>query len=1690
MESLNAYIPRDRRQALLRGENLPDRAVGAVLFVDISGFTPLTEALVQQFGPRRGADELIRQLNLVYDLMIAEVHRWGGSVVSFSGDAITCWFDRDEGLNALASARAIRQAIDQAMQAEGPLARLSTAFAVKSAVTTGPVRRFLVGDPDIRCLEVLAGATVERIAEAESLAHQKEIVIDAETAAHLGDQVTIAEWRENSTPGRRYAVVEQLPAKDTPAPANLPLITQPPEDAPAGRLTDEQVRPWLLRPVYERLKAGRERFIAELRVAVALFLRFRGLDYDRDDTAGAKLDAYIRWVQHVLAGYEGYLIELSIGDKGSYLYAAFAAPLAHGYDAARAVTAALDLQTPPPELDFITDVQIGLSQGRMRAGPYGGSTRRTYGVQGSEVNVAARLMQHARPGQPLISKHVSEAASRNYTFKYLGAVNIKGRQDPIPVFGALNKRVLTPPRLISTVRREEALPQFEQILETVVAGQGQILRLEQVDKFGPSHLSADFIERALARGFQVTVGSCQPSRHSPVYAPWRQIFRAWFDLMPNPIAGQDKTVWTTQQTARLQTAIKEMNADWLPLLPLFGSLLDLSIPDNETTAGFDPFLRQGVLIALVIELVQTWTHDQPSLLLIEDAHWLDEPSQELILALARAMTRTPLALILVHGPIHSEDRPLLPELDHLAHYNQISLFGRSEPAARALQPPDMSEAASPPAPAAHPAGRLNGNTALGRATGYPRSRSNIIGRIAERRLLADRLQALRQDQTGGIVVIEGEAGIGKSRLVSDLLEQAQGLAIGGLIGAGDAIEKSTPYHVWRSVFSQLFNLETRPGADVMAQRMHVLSLLPTKPELLQLVPLLNVVLPLRLQENKVTRSMTGQVRADNTHKLLTHLLQTAVAQTPFILILEDAHWLDSASWTLARLVSQQVDPILLIIVTRPLVEPSQPEYRQLTQGPGVDRLQLEALPPDEAIRVACQRLGVSSLPTPIAMLIRQKAEGHPFFSEELAYALRDAGIIQVVNGECHIASNVENLSSINLPDTIEDVITIRVDRLTAAQQLTLKVASVVGHLFLFNLLRDIYPIENDKPHLTAYLNSLEGLNITLMESPEPELAYIFKHTLIRDVVYNLLLFTQRWELHQAVAEWIEATYTNDLSPFYPLLAYHWSQVVQSQQAEPGLVAKALDYLERAGKKALRDHANQEAVQFFNDALTLAKKIPKPPPITQFSLVEASPTTRTLSPLRLARWERQLGQAHLGLGNLAQGRKHLSQALGFLELPVPGQTLSFAVHLIRQALRQVWHRLRPPRTDRQSSEEKERLLEGARATERLGEINYWSNETTSAIYAVLRTLNLAERAGPSPELARAYANMCLVAGFISWHSLAQAYARRAQEVAQSVEHRAALAWVLEIIAIYSIGVGNWPYAIELLVEGARLSDQLKDQRRWAECLRTRGDTLNFQGKFTESAELWPAIYTSAHRRGDAQAQSWGLAGRLRTLLPQGQHNTETAIAAVSRLEMLLSENIGPTDEANSYGILALVYLRRGQLHLAHQAGDAAARLITQSSPTGFGTIHGYVSVPEVYLTLWEMQVNPAFDAPPNSFQPNIPVQILKHKALQACQALHKYARTFPIGRPRAWLWQGLHDWLAGRPNKAHAAWHKSLDTARQLGMLYEQGLAHYQIGRHLPLDDPHGQQHLTQAAQIFTQIKATYDLARTERVLAVSGPVGQ
>lgn len=662
----NAFIPEDRRRALAAHQMLPAHAYGSALFADISGFTPLTEALARQLGQRRGAEVLTQQLNQVYSALISAVEAANGSVIGFSGDAITCWFDDSMAARAaVACAFAMQKAMARFAEVALP-GGIRARLGLKTAIVTGAASRLLVGEPGIQLIDVLAGSALDALADAEHSARQGDVVVDALTLAALDNGTQVQEWR-TSAAGKMLAVLAQ------PAAAHTGLYRLA---AQAHPLLDDNIsRQWVLAPVYERLRSEGGRFLAELRPASALFLQFGGLDFDTDAQAGTVLDSFVRWVQGVVAAHAGAVIQLTTGDKGSYLYAAFGAPITHDDDMQRAVAAALSLRNPPPRLAAIRDIRIGISQGLMRVGTYGSDTRLTYGVLGDATNMAARLMTQAEPQQICVSAHVAAQVAAGFDVADLGWHSFKGKSEPQQVFAVLGAR--TQPLAFSTspstplLGRDNEIGQLLRLAGAVAGGSGIMVRLEGEAGAGKSHLAGHFVREAAKRGLHVVSAACQSTAQNIAYFAAQQLLRSLLDLQP--ALDGDSVETRRTQVRQVEQALQARDPKWLLRLPLLGDLLSLPIEDNPTTAAFDARMRQEALAALVIDIVRRAAQERPLLLVIEDSHWLDEASRSLILAVARVVASAPLLLLLVQRPLGPEQESLAADLAEIPNQQRIWL---------------------------------------------------------------------------------------------------------------------------------------------------------------------------------------------------------------------------------------------------------------------------------------------------------------------------------------------------------------------------------------------------------------------------------------------------------------------------------------------------------------------------------------------------------------------------------------------------------------------------------------------------------------------------------------------------------------------------------------------------------------------------------------------------------------------------------------------------------------------------------------------------------------------------------------------------------------------------------------------------------------------------------------------------------
>ena len=526
-----------------------------------------------------------------------------------------------------------------------------------------------------------------------------------------------------------------------------------------------------------------------------------------------------------------------------------------------------------------------------------------------------------------------------------------------------------------------------------------------------------------------------------------------------------------------------------------------------------------------------------------------------------------------------------------------------------------------------------------------------------------------------MVRIEGEAGIGKSRLVAAFADRVKTDGFTIAAGAGSNVERNSAYLAARQMARWLLGLgpmEQAPPADQIA---HVRTLLESmNPEWLLLLPLLGDLLDLPIADNETTAAFEPQLRRAALITLTIECIQAAARFTSLVLLVEDAQWLDEASLDILTALARVIDrtPILLLVVHRPGEPETAATVETLATLPNTAPLPVEGLD-----RAGTQALIESRLlgdVSPLALdLIDRQAQGNPFFCEELVDALRAAGDLQEVSGRDGkrwelAASVVESLQQARalvqvddqwriaeetalagvapgLPDSIHGAVLARYDRLDEGEKLTLKVASVIGRTAPTSLIESAFPTEISPPEIEQLLDRLARQNFLRQANRSTPETFEFAHNITQEIVYRLLLEEQRQDLHLRVGQALEQSTPNASD----MLAHHF---YNASLDDPEVRRRALEHLDKAAQRARRDYANEAALLHLGRALameprwqrwaeqvevlhTLGRRQEERAALEQLTAApEAEPFRRALA------W----ADLHESTSNYAEATRHLKTAL--------------------------------------------------------------------------------------------------------------------------------------------------------------------------------------------------------------------------------------------------------------------------------------------------------------------------------------------------------------------------------------------------------------------------------------------------------------
>jgi tetratricopeptide (TPR) repeat protein len=465
-----------------------------------------------------------------------------------------------------------------------------------------------------------------------------------------------------------------------------------------------------------------------------------------------------------------------------------------------------------------------------------------------------------------------------------------------------------------------------------------------------------------------------------------------------------------------------------------------------------------------------------------------------------------------------------------------------------------------------------------------------------------------------------------------------------------------------------------------------------------------------------------------------------------------------------------------------------------------------------------------------------------------------------------------------------------------------------------------------------------------------------------------------------------------------------------------------------------------------------------------------------SRFRRARWEGQMSEAHGRLGDHAQGLKHSAEALRHLGLPMPEGTVPGAAAVLAEVARVALRSAFPRPAPAISSDTRALFAEAARVHTRITETCYYTEDALHLFWSGLRTINLGELAGPSPELSRGYAGMGILAGILRLHKLAEAWLRRALELAESLEKPYDLAWVLARDAVYRITVCDWDRAESEIERALSIARRAGDQRQWEEGMSALLFAVAAQGRFGEVIPRGAEVHASASRRGDAQILFW--AGQVQAWARVRTGQPAEAVALLEASLAWIDSAATPFDVISAYGFLALAHAHQGDLRRARERADKALGMIARKTPLAYYTQSPIAAVAEVYLMLYQQ-------TPASQIAARKELAGLVEKSVKSVRA---FGEIFPLGRPSSLLWQGNLREIHGDLRGARAAWERASAEALRLRRPYEEAQAELALGRSTPAAEAQRRAHLLRALTLFQRMEASVELRLTQAELdRPSGP---
>jgi class 3 adenylate cyclase/tetratricopeptide (TPR) repeat protein len=442
-------------------------------------------------------------------------------------------------------------------------------------------------------------------------------------------------------------------------------------------------------------------------------------------------------------------------------------------------------------------------------------------------------------------------------------------------------------------------------------------------------------------------------------------------------------------------------------------------------------------------------------------------------------------------------------------------------------------------------------------------RADLIGRKVEMAQLQEAIENLKQGK-GSIFSIVGDAGTGKSRLIEEFKASLHLNTIQWREGHAYAYSHNIPYFPLIDLLSRAYQVKEGDSPEQVRQKVETGTkyLISDREDL---IPYVGSLYSLSYPE---IEGVSPEFWKTRLHEAVQKILSALTQRGLTVVCLEDLHWADLSSIELLRnILSDFRYPALFLCMYRPPF--SLFTSHQASSIKSYHDIRLYDLSTSESQDMVESLLKAKDIPHELRKFIQDRVEGNPFYLEEAINALIESEKLVREDGSWKMT---KSLLEVNIPSTVQGIISARLDRLERETKRILQEASVIGRAFLYEILNRITEL---KEHIDKSLTGLERLDLIRVRSLQPEMEYIFKHALAQEVVYNGLLKKERQAIHEKIGTVMEQLFQDRIPEFYETLAFHF------QQGQSTL--KAVDYLIKAGEKSLNRYSLDEAHRYFQEA---------------------------------------------------------------------------------------------------------------------------------------------------------------------------------------------------------------------------------------------------------------------------------------------------------------------------------------------------------------------------------------------------------------------------------------------------------------------------------------------------------------------------